>query len=89
MCGQNVYVVGLTVAGVNKSLNRWKACKQIGIEWGSYECHCSVGRKQVMLIEWPVTLTNLSWTLCDISEYCDGKIVTELIIERILIIDVI
>ena len=80
-CGQDLSVVGLTAADVNKPFNRWKTCKQIwqatgddGAEWCSYECDCSGGCKQVMLLRWPKMLSDYSWTLCDISEHCNGKI---------------
>ena len=79
-CGQDLYVVGLTAADVNRSLNTWRTCKQLGqaitednTEWSSYECHCSGGCKQVMLLRWPKQISESSWTLCDITEQCYGK----------------
>ena len=81
-CDEDLYVVGLTVTDVNKPLNRWKTCKHIwqatnddNTEWCSYECDCSRGCEQVMLLRWPKTLSDSSWTLCDISEHCNGKII--------------
>jgi hypothetical protein len=79
-CGQGLYLVGLTKPDVGKPLNRWKMCKlnmeattEDKVEWCSYDCDCSGGCEQVMLLRWPNMALNTSWTLCDISEHCNGK----------------
>ncbi|KAK2159033.1 hypothetical protein LSH36_160g05008 [Paralvinella palmiformis] len=77
-CGQNLYIVGLTQPDIGKPLNRWKTCNQTwqktnddNVEWCSYDCDCSGVCEQVMLLRWPVTISESSWTLCDISEQCN------------------
>ena len=78
-CGQDLYVVGLSAADVGKPLNRWKICKLTwnttnadNMEWCSYDCDCSGGCEEVMLLRWPKPLSASTWTLCDISEHCNG-----------------
>ncbi|KAK2159366.1 hypothetical protein LSH36_154g06026 [Paralvinella palmiformis] len=73
-CCRNLYIVGLTRPDIGKLLNKWKTCTQTwqktnddNVEWCSYDCDC----EQVMLLRWPETISESSWTLCDISEQCN------------------
>ena len=78
-CEQDLYVVALSEDDVDKPLNRWKTCKVSwhttstdNKQWCSYDCECSRGCEQVMLLRWPKTPSASTWTLCDISEHCNG-----------------
>jgi len=80
-CIDNVYVVGLTGSDVGRRINSWKRCRpswQTGTDdnadWCHYDCTCAGGCEQTMVLRWPKMLTDRSWTLCDISYYCTGKI---------------
>ena len=81
-CDNGLYVVGLSPPDVGKPLNKWKRCQQTwhittddDIEWCSYDCHCSGQCEQTMLLRWPKTMTDNSWTLCDIIQHCGGRII--------------
>jgi len=80
-CDNGLYVVGLSPPDVGKPQNIWKRCQQTrhittdsDTEWCSYDCHCSGRCVQTMVLKWPQTMTDTSWTLCDIIQHCGGRI---------------
>ena len=79
-CESNIYVVGLKGADVGKALNRWKRCKprwqtttNESVDWCIYDCHYLGGCEQIMLLRWPTSLTDSSWSLCEITLHCNGE----------------
>ena len=81
-CDNGLYVAGLSPPDVGKPLNKWKRCQKTyeryttsnALEWCLYDCHCSGRCEQTMLLRWPKTMTDNSWTLCDIIQHCVGGI---------------
>jgi len=80
-CVDNMYVAGLTGSDVGKAINKWKRCRprrqtttDDNLDWCIYECICTGNCEQVMALRWPKKLADSSWTLCDISYHCSGRI---------------
>lgn len=78
-CDGHLFVVGLTEADVGKSMNTWTTCRRVwhasspeSVDWCIYDCKCTKGCEQVMVLRWPETVNDSSWTLCDISTHCNG-----------------
>ena len=80
-CTDSIYVVGLTGSDAGKANNKWKTClsrwqttTDDNVDWCIYDCTCTGGCEELMVLRWPNILTSSSFTLCDISYHCNGKI---------------
>ncbi|KAK2145809.1 hypothetical protein LSH36_656g01083 [Paralvinella palmiformis] len=78
-CTDSIYVVGLTGSDAGKANNKWKTClsrwqttTDDNVDWCIYDCTCTGGCEELMVLRWPNILTSSSFTLCDISYHCNG-----------------